>query len=470
FNNDNPLILEKSILTADTGDKHWEKRDLTQISKIICAFTPFLNIYNYIMQDKCQQLDGIVLSADRFFHSNTKGKTLHIAGNSAPLKNKTFIEKKSVDDISNHMILTYINNATHSRSLSLPAAAKACNASIYSVLNSRQPRQIRPACLDWTLDIMTDFTLLFGNNLDTWNSVFFGRMIDSIIRIGNTGIEVQDPELESQLIKKVKDKITEHSHENSIQNVKSAFDYAQLSYINYSIYYASSEMPSAVELLPLGIYELLLETFIYTPTTPVIMEQGVAVEHPELEFEVEIIPTLSPEEEKRLSDIEVANTRAMRKKLSDTIAQWGQEYQGTHIDEASTSSASNTNTSLSKLLHAGHVVTSIIHRRLLIHRPGEIYVVVKLRGQIVTIIVADRFNSRNEVELVASATFPNFVLSPERDGTVRGAGTAAVRELAQYLQQQGARTLYSEVISQPSARVKQKVGFSFIGTTFNDEL
>ncbi|MDR5016830.1 peptidase inhibitor family I36 protein [Yersinia rochesterensis] len=470
FNEDTPLILEKSILTADTGDKKWEKRDLTQISQIICFFTPFLNIYNYLTQDKCQQLDSIIFSADKFFHSNTKGKTLHIAGKSTPLKNKDFVDKEISDSISNNMTLTYIDNTTYSQSLSLPATIKACNISIYSILSSRQIRQVRPPCIDWTLDIMTDFTLLFGNSLETWNSDFFGRVIDSTIRTGSTGVAVQNTELESRLIKNIREKITDNSHENSIRNVKSAFDYAQLSYINYSIYYSSSENPSAVELLPLGIYELLLDTFIYTQTIPTIMEQGIAVEHPELEFEVEIIPTLSPEEEKRLSDIEIANSQAMRKKLRETIAQWGQEYQGTHMEEASAASASDTNTSLSKLLHAGHIVTSIIHRRLLIQRPGEIYIVVKLRGQIVTIIVADRFNSRNEVELVASATFPNFVLSPDRDGTVRGAGTAAVRELARYLQQQSARTLYSEVISQPSARVKQKVGFTFIGAAFNDEL
>lgn len=49
YNSDNPLVLAKSILTADTEDQNWEKRDLTQTSKIICAFTPFLNIYNYLI-------------------------------------------------------------------------------------------------------------------------------------------------------------------------------------------------------------------------------------------------------------------------------------------------------------------------------------------------------------------------------------------------------------------------------------
>ncbi|EEQ16668.1 GCN5-related N-acetyltransferase [Yersinia frederiksenii ATCC 33641] len=116
---------------------------------------------------------------------------------------------------------------------------------------------------------------------------------------------------------------------------------------------------------------------------------------------------------------------------------------------------------LSKILHAGHIVTGIIHRRLIIRRPGEIYVVIKLHGRIIAIILADRFNSQSEVELVASATLPDYVLFPEREGTVRGAGTAAVSELARYLQRQGARTLFSEVISHPSARVKQKLGFNF---------
>ncbi|PVF11513.1 N-acetyltransferase, partial [Yersinia pestis] len=140
----------------------------------------------------------------------------------------------------------------------------------------------------------------------------------------------------------------------------------------------------------------------------------------------------------------------------------GQQYQGAHaIDDVDQEVNADENAALSQLLHAGHIVTGIIHRRLILNRPGEIYVVVKLRGEIIAIVLADRFNNRDEVELVASATLPDYVLSPDSEGTVRGAGTAAVYELARYLQQQGAKTLFSETISQPSARVKQKVGFTF---------
>lgn len=68
--------------------------------------------------------------------------------------------------------------------------------SIHSILSTRQTRQIRPACIDWTLEIMTDFTLLFGSSLRTWNTEYFGRIIQSIITTGNTGVAVENTEIE----------------------------------------------------------------------------------------------------------------------------------------------------------------------------------------------------------------------------------------------------------------------------------
>ncbi|WP_174850485.1 peptidase inhibitor family I36 protein [Yersinia artesiana] len=464
YNKDNPLVLEKSILTADTGEQDWEKRDLTQTSKIICAFTPFLNIYNYLIQGKCQQLDGLVFSADAFFSSNTKGKTLHIAGNSSPLKPKLApkAEPQMPEGVDNHMILTYIDNNKHRHSLSLPAVAKTCMVPIHSLLNSRPIRQIRPQCIDWTLEIMTDFTFLFGHSLETWNTAFFGRVIDSIIRTGSTGTAVEDQEVENRLIQAVKEKVTDRTTHNALADIKTAFDYAQLGYLSYSFYSSSDEPPARVELLPLGVYELLLENFVYRQTTPIIISHGEFVEQTELEFEIEILPTPTPEEQEKLSDVEVSNAKAMREKLREIVVLWEQQYEQGYPAQGASADfyTDEINDAQTRLLRAGNVVTGIISRRLVINRPGEIYVIVKFQGRVIAVVLADRFNSREEVELVASATLPDYVLFPDREGTVRGAGTAAVRELSRYLQQQGARTLFSEVISQPSARVKQKVGFN----------
>ncbi|EPE4836929.1 peptidase inhibitor family I36 protein [Yersinia enterocolitica] len=465
YNKNNPLLLAKSILTADTGEQDWEKRDLTQTSKIICAFTPFLNIYNYLIQGKCQQLDGIIFSANDFFNSNTKGKTLHIAGNSSPLLPASLQEEELTmpEKVDNYMTLAYIDYSQYRQSLSLPAAAKTCMVSIHSLLNTRPTRQIRPRCIEWTLDIMTDFTLLFGHSLETWNPAFFGRIIDSIIRTGSTGVAVENQAVENRFIHAITEKITDKTTNNAFGDIKTALDYAQLSYVTYSNSSLTDESPAQVELLPLGIYELLLETFIYRQTTPIIISHGELVEQTELEFEIEILPTPTPEEEEKLSDVEVSNAQAMRKKLRETIALWEQQYEQGYPAQGASADADlvEINNALTKLLHAGNIVTGIIKRRLILHRPGEIYVIVKFQGRVIAIVLADRFNSHNEVELVASATLPDYVLFPDREGTVRGAGTAAVRELSRYLQQQGAHTLYSEVISQPSARVKQKIGFNF---------
>lgn len=465
YNKDKPLVIVKTILTADTGDKDWEKRDLAQTSKILCAFTPFLNIYNYIIQGKCQQLNGIIFSANDFFNHNTKGKTLHIAGNSPPLKPKSSkeAELRIPKDVDNYMTLTYIDYSQRRQSLSLPAVAKACMVSLHSLFNSRPTRQVRPHCIDWTLEIMTDFTLLFGNSLETWNTAFFGQIVDSIIRTGSTGVTAENAAVENRFTHAITEKITDRTTNNALADIKTAFDYAQLSYTSYNLLSLSDESPSQVELLPLGIYELLLETFIFKPTPPKIISQGEFVEQTELEFEIEILPTPTPEEEEKLSGVEISNAQAMRKKLKEIIDHWEQQYQRGYPDQGANADAATDeiNDALNKLLLAGNVVTGIINRRLILHRPGEIYVIVKLRGRVIAIVLADRFNSRDEVELVASATLPDYVLFPDREGTVRGAGTAAVRELSRYLQQQGARILFSEVITQPSARVKQKVGFNF---------
>lgn len=464
YNSNSPLILNRSILTADTGEQHWEKRDLSETSRIICSFTPFLNIYNYITQGSCQQFDRIIFSAEEYFSSNTKEKTLHIAGDSRPLKNElstkeTSKERSNNEPTENYMMLSYIDSTNHHQSLSLPAAAKTCMTSIYLLMNPRSSRQIRPPCIDWTLEIMTDFTLLFGNDLRTWNSEYFSKIINSIIKTGSTGAVVEDAEIEQRFSKAIRDKLADRSTGNALSDIKTAFDYAQLSYLAFGFYYSSDDMPVHVEQLPLGVYELLLETYVYKPTTPMVIQHGELVAQPESNFEIEIITTPTAEEAEKLSDAEIENNRALRDELTKTIEQWGQRYQGTHVVDLDADS--DATVALSKTLHAGHIVTGIIHRRLILKRPGEIYVVVKYRGEIIAIVLADCFNDRKQVELVASATQPEYVLTPHSEGTVRGAGTAAVNELARYLQQRGASTLFSEVISQPSARVKQKVGFNF---------
>ncbi len=85
--------------------------------------------------------------------------------------------------------------------------------------------------------------------------------------------------------------------------------------------------------------------------------------------------------------------------------------------------------------------------------------VVRLEGEIVSILGATTGVADNEFYIDVSVSAPCNVLTPNAEGNIRGAGTAAVHELARYLKDKGGKTLRSNVISQPSARVKMKIGF-----------
>ncbi|CNI12367.1 N-acetyltransferase GCN5 [Yersinia aldovae] len=460
LNNDEPLIINKAVAMADSGQS-WSKRD--GLGQITCWSTPFLNIYNYIVQGRCNQLDGIINNISKYFQDDHKGKSLHVAGEAEPIPPTKIDEIPQ--DTSVQLSLIYIYNNLNKQSISLPATAKACRVSIYPLISARQLRQIRPACIIWTLEVLTDFTLLFGNNLDTWNADFFGKVIDSIIQNGDTGSKVKDKEIETRLIQGVTAQVALQSPQESATHFKTAFDYAQLSYANYLTRNDSplaASPPQAVEQLPLGIYELDLDNYTYQETIPRILEQGHWVLHPELTFEVEIFEIPTPIEQELASasgaSVSPIQNEAVYQHISRTAALWASHYELSQMPADPSDKEVDEYTSIT---HAGRIVTGIIQRRLKIRRGGEVYVVVKLREEIITIALADRFLSSHDVELVATATNPRYVLSPNADNTIREGGTVAARHLARYLKKKGARALIAEVISQPSARVKQKVGFNF---------
>lgn len=88
-----------------------------------------------------------------------------------------------------------------------------------------------------------------------------------------------------------------------------------------------------------------------------------------------------------------------------------------------------------------------------------LFVVVRLEGEIVSVLGAAKGNATDEFYIDVSVSAPRNVLTPNAEGNIRGAGTAAVHELARYLKENGVKPLRSSVISQPSARIKMKLGF-----------
>lgn len=458
-NSNQPVIIDKIVLTVE---KEHHRIERSIIGKTICWLDPLLNLYNYIIQGGCNQVDHFITDARDFF-SSTESRTLQISGTSKPLQKikdteAVAFEKMIIDPSPDPKgILIHINSDMNDKSLTLPATALACKVSMkYQVLpHLRSRRETIPPCITWTLNILTDFTLLFGSSISTWNAENFGRVISRIVNYGDTGYAVSDPVIDQRLVENVRTFVTA-----SIDNVallKTAFDFSQLSYSDYLRHNNPEsivESPQAVQLLPQGRYELALQNFQFVETIPRIQNQGVWVEHPELRFDIEIISG------------ETETMQTARRNVLSVVEDWRKLYRQSSqalYTAANAETLSNPDIShgMNDVISAASLVSDVAQSWLRTPREDYIYVIVRLSGEIVSIAMAVDINEF-DVGVAGSLTRPADVLHPTVNGVIRGAGTAAMRALAEHVAKKGKRALVSDVISQPSAIVKQKVGFQYI--------
>ncbi|MFI0489734.1 MAG: hypothetical protein ACH344_10805 [Yersinia sp. (in: enterobacteria)] len=319
----------------------------------------------------------------------------------------------------------------------------------------RSRRDLIPPCIDWTLNILTDFTLLFGDSDSTWNTENFGRVIARIINFGDTGYAASDTITDARLIDSVRTYLAENI--DNIARVKTAFDFSQLSYASYLRHDDSgseSQPPRVVQLLPQGRYELALQNFQFVETIPRRQVHGEWIEQPELHFDIEVISGA-------LNDTLVA-----RQNVLPVVEEWRQLYRQasrslTVAENREIPNNPNLYQGMDTVISAATIVSDVAQSWLRTPRDDYIYVIVRLSGEIISIAMAVDINDV-DVGIAGSLTRPAYVLNPASDGVIRGAGTAAIRALADYLAKKGKRALISDVISQPSAIVKNKVGFQFI--------
>lgn len=455
------VVIDKAVMTVEKAH-HRSERGVAGVAS--CWAMPLLSIYNYIVQGRCNQVDRFVDNIDDFF-GNSDNNILQVSGSSKPLpkidSDKALSFESGITASSQlDGILTYVRTGLDKQSLTVPATALACRVSMKEQLlpHLRIRRDLTPTCIDWTLDILTDFTLLFGDSTAQWNAENFGLVIERIIQNGDTGYAVSDTDIEARLVHNVMAHIA-GSNENELIRLKSAFDFSQLGYATYLHTpddQSSVVSPQQSQELLLGRYELALENFNTVETIPRVRQAGQWVEHPELHFDIEII-TGRPEE-----------TLVARRNVIPIIEEWRKLYNQPDLSTPIRSQEDDPQTivqpqsRINPVITAARIVGDVAQSWLRTTRDDYIYLIVRLSGQIVSITLAVDINEE-DVGIASSLTNPAYVLHPQDEGVVRGAGTAAIRALAEYAAKKGKRALVSDVISQPSAIVKQKVGFKFIG-------
>lgn len=181
-------------------------------------------------------------------------------------------------------------------------------------------------------------------------------------------------------------------------------------------------------------------------------ENGEWVTHPDLYFDVDILDTTIPGQP-GIDDPLMDDARA-------ALAAWSDIYNIAPVHYHITNEYWSEH---DRTVEAGRAHSYSLYSEMLAPENDYIYVAVRLRGDIVSLLAARRdesfTNSHENYYVEFFVTDPNYVLMPEDEESVRGAGGTAVQALANYLKQREVKVIRSRVISQPAARVSTKLGF-----------
>ncbi|CNE29413.1 hypothetical protein QVN42_05765 [Yersinia nurmii] len=479
LNPSNPLLLKKILLTSQSAQSRF-KRGIA--GKIGCYLSGPLALYNLVVQGHCTQVESAWSSIKSFFAGKDSTKMVVIAGNPIPLKPTAPPHSEHTENL-NAFELTVLNTHLHNQALTLPAVADFCHTSINEIKGARYPRQIRHTCANWLSVVLQDFTLLFGNSLRTWSAEYLTQTLNGILdrqAIDNDNDArdafIRQPAAGVRLIQTIADIADREGRTEVIEQVSGAFTHAVQNYTNYVITQPPSgpctpscsdsssshsscscsdcdiDSPLAAQELPLGTYQLTLSTYVPQHTQPLILQNGLWVE-PAQGFDIEIIRGT------------FAETRQRRYELMETIQLWRNAYIEKRVY---CNKYGNFPTQIETTRYAGQSTSSLIRSTLQYFDENNLIAVVRFNNQIINVSAVSRFSDFDgdasiiRAKIIATLTHPAYVLTPNNEGTVRRAGTAALHQLIQQLIADGVQTLSTHVISTPSAIVKKRLGFSFI--------
>ncbi|WP_411849106.1 hypothetical protein [Yersinia ruckeri] len=495
---DGSLRMENLLMATQQSGHIRNKRGVAGI--LGCLTSGPLALYNVITQGHCTQVESAWTKIKTFFSGEDQSKMVILAGEAKPVKPINPPSPEPVVD-KNALILTHIDPHLHNQSLTLPAAARYCQTPIKNVISGRYPRQVRYSCATWISAVLEDFTLLFGTNLRTWSTEYLIQTLNGILDRqsldnDNDAMDafLQNPGSGHRLIQTINNVAEQQGRSDVIDSVTSAFSYATQNYARYvelnppagayaifsndlscsnkeSDTSGSSSSsgsgsgsgsdsandistPLQAQRFPLGTYQLTLSTYVPQEFSPLILHHGEWVTS-EDRFDIEIIRGT------------IAETRQQRYNLLESIADWGDIY---HERKSDCNKYDILSSEIEANRYAGQIANQIIRNVLKVYGMTNRIAVVRLNHQVVSVSAANIYfdlidETNNEIRfasIMATVTDPAYVLTPNREGTIRRAGSAAVNALIEQMRADGVINIITEVISKPSAKVKTRLGFNFL--------
>lgn len=486
FNSDDrqPLSISK-ILMAVHSEPHRTKRGTAGI--LGCFISGPLALYNVITQGRCNQVESAWQHIKAFFSGEDASNKV-VAGTGKPLKPKPILVT-SQELTSPTLALTQVNTELHGQSLTLPAVSQYCQTPVKQIIGARYPRQIRHSCATWLSSVLADFTLLFGGSLRTWSTEYLIQTLNGIldrraIDNDNDALDafIREPGAGNRLIQTINDVAEEQGRSTLIEHVTRSFAYAEQNYAQYVMVnnppgasnMASPERmgascdsesdydsendddsdvasPQQAQQYPLGSYQMPAASYVYQAVLPRILRNGEWFV-PQEGFDIEVIQGAYQQNRRRIYD------------LLEVVAEWENIYSERRVycDRHGIFP-----TDMETNRYAGQITSQLIRSNVQYSRQDQTIVIVRFNHQIVSISIGysysmyDGTNKKNAV-IAATLTSPANVLTPETEGAIRGAGTAALHAMIQHLKADGVTLFEAEVISTPSAMVKKRIGFVFI--------
>ncbi|WP_049612182.1 hypothetical protein [Yersinia pekkanenii] len=495
FNSDDrkPLTLQK-VLMAVHNEPNRAKRGAAGIAT--CFLYGPLALYNIVTHGRCGQVESAWQHIKAFFNGdNTPNRV--VAGTGKPLKPMPLLVTRSQELIPPTLALTQLNTQLHGQSLTLPAVAHHCQTPLDDIIGRRYPRQIGNSCSTWLSSVLADFTLLFGSSLRTWSTEYLIQTLNSIldrraIDTDNDAIDafIREPIAGNRLIQTITDVAEAQGRSALIDNIIQSFTHAEQNYAQYVLSHSpqaanhvtSSETsdascssdrdsdsassndsdiasPQQAQQYPLGGYQMPISSYVYQEILPRILQNGAWVV-PQERFDIEIIQGTREE------------TRHSIYALLEAIAEWENIYAEKRVycdRHGIFSTAMETNR------YAGQTTSQLIRSYARHSRQDQTIVVVRFNHRIISVSTAHSYLTGDNTErqfgvIGATLTHPAYVLTPQTEGTIRGAGSAALHAMIQHLQANSVTMLEAEVISTPSAIIKKRLGFIFVPDTYTPPL
>ncbi len=481
-----PLVLQK-VMMAIHSEPQRTKRGAAGIAG--CFISGPLALYNVVTQGRCNQVESAWQHIKTFFAGKDASNRV-VAGTSEPLKPKPVAVTAALKKAPLSLTLSQLNTGLHGQSLTLPAVSHYCQTPLEHVIGARFPRQIRYSCATWLSSVLADFTLLFGSSLRTWSTEYLIQTLNGIldrnaIDSDHDAVDafIREPTAGNRLIKTINDVAEEQGRSVLIDSITQSFALAEQNYIQYLMtnnppgasntessaschsesdydsenFSDSSDSdsdiasPQQAQQYPLGTYQMPVSSYVYQDVLPRILHNGEWQVTPE-RFDIEVIQGTHEQTRHSLYD------------LLETVATWENTYneQNVHCNHHGIFP-----TDMETNRYAGQITSRLIKNYAQHPHPDQTIIVVRFNHQIVSASIAGSYsNGVNPTikhgTIRATLTNPAYVLTPQMEGAIRGAGSAALHAMIQQLKANGVSMIDAEVISTPSAMIKKRIGFVFI--------